>query len=260
MQEFVTPWIDCPSCHQEYQNELAIDIANEFVLFVRRQYPADTQMQVESLHVKLGALMKMFDRLTPVQMREAGITANVLLSLIDRMKGEVSPLPRRYSEIGARAYNTHGRIAFEEGTEEGARSAMVHFENQLKVNESIGFIEGIAFAKQNIAIAKSKYEGGNIEEVLEASQELYELRVAEFGEGNELTIDAGKVYAMKLQDADRGGEARELLAKLKATSKRVLGPNHSTTKDIESTLQRKVSTLPFFAIGLLAMLYQLAKS
>jgi E3 ubiquitin-protein ligase DOA10 len=43
MQEFITPWETCPSCHQYYQNELAIDIANKFVSFVRRQYPDDTR-------------------------------------------------------------------------------------------------------------------------------------------------------------------------------------------------------------------------
>jgi hypothetical protein len=40
--------------------------------------------------VKLHALMKMFDRLQPVRKREAGVTANVLQSLIDRMKGDTS--------------------------------------------------------------------------------------------------------------------------------------------------------------------------
>ena len=87
MQEFVTPWETCPGCHQEYQNELAIDIANKFVSFVRRHYPNDTKRQVEALHLKLSAFTSMLDRLQPVQKREAGVTANVLLSMIDRMKG-----------------------------------------------------------------------------------------------------------------------------------------------------------------------------
>ena len=56
MNEFRDLCTNCPSCHQEYQNELGIDIASKFVSFVRRQYPKDTQLQVESLDVKLGAL------------------------------------------------------------------------------------------------------------------------------------------------------------------------------------------------------------
>ena len=46
MIEFVNPWVACPHCHQEYQNELRIDIATKFISFVRRQYPDDTQKQV----------------------------------------------------------------------------------------------------------------------------------------------------------------------------------------------------------------------
>jgi hypothetical protein len=58
----------------------------------------------------------MFRRLQPVQRIEAGVTANVLLSLIDRMKGDVSSQTRRYSILEADAYNTHGRLALQEGT------------------------------------------------------------------------------------------------------------------------------------------------
>ena len=242
MNKFTVPWIVCPNCNQEYQNELAGDVATEFVSFVRRQYPDDTQMQVEALNVKLGVLMGMFVRLQPVQKREAGVTADVLVSMIDRMKND-APLSKRYSIIAAIAHNAHGRIALIEGTEESARRAVTHFENALEVHETIGNVEGIATAKSNRAIAKSKYEGGSNEEVLEASQEVYELRIAEHGEGNEVTILAGKYYAINLQNANRRDEARELLTKLLATSKRVLGSHHSTTKEINQRLNGPVMSL-----------------
>ena len=116
---------------------------------------------------------------------------------------------------------------------------MAHFEKYLAVNEAIGHDEGAANAKANIALAKSKYEGGNNnnEELLRASQEIYELRVAELGDGNEYTINSGKNYAINLREANRGGEARALLTKLLITSKQVLGPHHSTTKGIVSALK-----------------------
>ena len=241
MDEFTDPWANCPSCHQEYQNELAIDIANKFVSFVRRQYPDDTQRQVESLYVKLRALDSVFESLQPRQKREFGVTANVLLSLIDWMKNDaLSPLPRGYSQMEAFAYNTHGRLAVDEGTEESARRALTQFEDELEVYRAIGNDEGIVNAKANIAIAKSIYEDDNSEELLETSRELYEVRVAELGEEHGQTIHAGRNYAIDLQNANRGDEARELLMKLLATSKQVLGPHHSTTKDVENTtLDRK---------------------
>jgi hypothetical protein len=239
MNEFVKPWEKCPGCHQYYQNEFAIDIANKFVPFVRGQYPDDTQMQVESLHVKLCALNSMLESLQPVQKREAGVTANVMLSLIDRMRVVVSPLPRRYSQIEARVYGVHGRIAFDEGTEESARRAVTHFENQVEVFEAICDDEGAANAKANRAIAKSIYEGGNNnEELMKTSRELYEMRVAKHGEGSELAIIAGKIYAIHLHNANREDEARDLLTKSLAMSKQVLGLHHNTTKSVEAALEK----------------------
>ena len=126
MNKFTVPWLLCPSCNHIYQNELAIDIANKFVSFVRRQYPDDTQRQVEAIYVKLRAFTSMLVRLQPRQKREAGVTADVLLSMIDRMKND-TPLSKRYSIIAACAYNALGRIALIEGTEESARRAEAHF-------------------------------------------------------------------------------------------------------------------------------------
>jgi hypothetical protein len=236
--EFRKPWAICPNCHQDYQNEFAVDIASEFVSFVRNQYPNNTRGQVESLHLKLRALNNMLERLQPVQKREAGVTANVIISLIERMKGEVSPLPMRYSQFEADAFTVHGHIAIDEGTKESARRAVARFEKVLKVGEAIGDNEGIAIAKRNIADAKSKYEGGNTnEELSKASQELYELRIAKHGEENEYTIDAGIDYAVYLRKANRGDEARDLLTKLLATSKQVLGSDHNKTKEVEMALE-----------------------
>jgi hypothetical protein len=112
INEFRKPWRVCPSCHQYYQNELGIDIATGFVSFVRRQYPRDTRMQVEALYSKQRALVSMFKRLQPVQKTEAGVTANVMLSLIDRMR-VVAPLSKRYSEFEADAYSVPGCIALD---------------------------------------------------------------------------------------------------------------------------------------------------
>jgi len=242
MNEFVNPWLVCPGCHQYYQNELRLDIATEFVSFVQRQYPDETQSQVESLYLKLRALGSMLGRLQPRQKSEAGVTADVILSLIDRMRKDSPRVSMRYSEIEANAHSVHGSIALDEGTEESAKRAVVHFENDLKVSESIGDDDGIATAKADIAYAKSLYEGGNNnEELLQASQKLYELRVVELGEQHVDTIDAGRSYAINLHNPNRGDEARELLTKLLATSKQFLGPHHSITKEVALALEHVVS-------------------
>jgi hypothetical protein len=153
------------------------------------------------------------------------------------MRANVSPLPKRYSEFEAEAYHTHGHIALADGTEESARRAEAYFETSLQVFEAIGDTDDIAIAKRSIAIAKSTYEDdNNNEELLKASQELYEVRVSELGERQEGTIHAGRSYAINLLTANRGEEARELLIKLLATSKQVFGPHHNTTKEVTSAL------------------------
>jgi len=168
--------------------------------------------------------MKMLNRLQPVQKREVGVTANELLSLIDWMKGDVSQLSIRYSQFEAYTYNVHGRVALDEGIEDSARRVEAYYEKVLQVSRAIGDDEGIASVKSNIALAKSKYKSGNnIEELVLTSQEFYRMRIAKQGEENVYTIRAGKIYACQLQSANRRGEARELLTKLLATSKQVLG-------------------------------------
>lgn len=154
---------------------------------------------------------------------------------------------------------------------------MTHFEKQLKVYEAIGDVENAADTRYNIAHAKSECAGGNSEEGrLKTSQELYEIRVAKYGEEYELTICAGGMYAIELVKAFHGDEARENLTRLLATSKQVLGRHHKITQMFELTLQCAkmkelllkwvngiYSSKSVFVVcilsGVLAMSYQLVK-
>jgi hypothetical protein len=150
----------------------------------------------------------------------------------------------------------------------------------IMIHESTVATQGVATAKANVAIAKAMYEdGNNNEEVLVTRRELYEMNVAKYGEEHAFPIDSGVKYASALQKANRGGEARALLAKLLATSNQILGSDHSTTKEVASALQRaktneviEVINLAFkwanritsilivsILIGVLAMLYRLVK-
>jgi hypothetical protein len=85
---------------------------------------------------------------------------------------------------------------------------------------------------------------------MKASREFYELRVAKFGDEHYCTIDAGIFYASDLQEANRGGEARELLTKLLTTSKRVLGPHHNTTKKVENQSSKRSMKLPMKIVSI----------
>lgn len=78
---------------------------------------------------------------------------------------------------------------------ESTRRAVTHFENQLAMNKAIGNVEGVATTNNTIAVVKSKFKGGrNNKELLKASQDLYELCVAEYSEEHESTICAGNCW------------------------------------------------------------------
>lgn len=100
-------------------------------------------------------------------------------------------------------------------------------------------------AKERLRRYMKLHETGSYrnEGVLTAAQDIYELRIARFGEGHEQTIHEGKNYAIALWKANCAEEASELLTKLLATSLKILGPHHSTTKEIASCLQCRNGSL-----------------
>ena len=59
------------------------------------------------------------------------------------------------------------------------------------------------------------------------SQELCELLVAEYGEKNEITIHAGKNYAIALVDANRGKKTVELSISIIRVKNHQYGAHHT---------------------------------
>jgi len=120
---------------------------------------------------------------------------------------------------------------------------VVHFENELGEMRQLALLMVLRWQRP-IAVTKSKYEVGNNEEVLKTSREFYELCVAEFGEENEHTIDAGIDYAVSLHNANQGGVARKLLTKLLVSSKRVLGPHHIPPRRLNQSTKKSLKLPP----------------
>jgi hypothetical protein len=89
-----------------------------------------------------------------------------------------------------------------------------------------------------ISIAKSKHNLFVIDPVerLKQIQAVYDIHVEMHGEESECTIKSGVSLAIVLWDSKRRVEAKSLIAKLASISKRVLGPEHNTTKLVESKL------------------------
>lgn len=58
---FREPWEVCPNCHQDYQNDLAVDVSAKFVSFVQRKHPNDQPNLVDALNLKLWLLVSMIN-------------------------------------------------------------------------------------------------------------------------------------------------------------------------------------------------------
>ena len=160
--------------------------------------------------------------------------------MIGDMKTLDLSLPPRILQMEAIVYNALGRIALEEGTKESAKAAVEYFEKLRDISKAIGFVEGVALAEANIAMAMAEYEGNSSvsnEEAIENDQEMYKRMTRGFGEGSPDSVQAGVNLANTLDEANRFLEAERLLTKLAVMSRRVHGPDHNLSKAVASSLQ-----------------------
>jgi hypothetical protein len=242
VQDFNRPWEYCPVCEQKHRGEFAVALATEFSAFVRREYPHDATLRVICLSTKLSALMGLTNQSSPQQMTEIVTIGRLLLEMVPQVS--ISEDKEMFLSIKGNAHHALGTMARREGTPEGDKRMISHFQSYLEVNEELGYSEGICFSKVLLADARSKCGGVNITEYLSVHLEAYESRVVDFGEEGELTIHAGARYAellLKFSDPryaeialgrERKREGLDLLSKMKAISVRVLGPDHLVTKEI----------------------------
>eukprot|EP00581_Thalassiosira_minuscula_P036830 CAMPEP_0184446440 /NCGR_PEP_ID=MMETSP0740-20130409/2924_1 /TAXON_ID=385413 /ORGANISM="Thalassiosira miniscula, Strain CCMP1093" /LENGTH=479 /DNA_ID=CAMNT_0026815777 /DNA_START=55 /DNA_END=1494 /DNA_ORIENTATION=- len=237
-KKFVESWRICPSCRQPYQNELAVDLATEFVAFVEKEYPSDQGKLLEALKSKLYILFGI-DTL-PEKEGEIEVIANKMLSMIEKMKLSNPLRMQRLQQIEADTFNRLGLIALKGGTKEIAKLALEYFEKCRDIFAAIGDDDESAVAEHNLALARLKLNVSkkfHINDSVGKWQECYKKRVAKFGEGHESTIGSGLQLCMALQRDCRSVEAGRLMPKLAATCRQVHGPNHKLTKQTESKLQ-----------------------
>jgi hypothetical protein len=175
-------------------------------------------------------------------MTEIGVIARLLLEMIPWLTTTVEK--QIFLSIKGIVFHALGTMARREGTAEGDNRMMAHFQSYLEVNEEIGFVEGINFARALLADAQSLCGGVDIKVLLSVHLDTYESRVIDYGEEGESTILAGARYAellLKFADpcyadtalgCEHRGEALDLLLRMKAISVRVFGPDHLATKMI----------------------------
>jgi hypothetical protein len=186
--------------------------------------------------------MGLANQTTPQQVREIVLIGGLLLKMVTQVP--TTEDKEMFLSIKGSAHHALGIMACREGTPEGDKRMISHFQSYLEVNEELGYSEGICFSKVLLADARSKCGGVDIKEYLSVHLEAYDSRVVDFGEEGEPTIRAGARYAellLKFSDPcyaetalgrERKKEGLDLLSKMKALSVRVLGPDHPVTEEI----------------------------
>ena len=243
------PWIKCPSCKQAYQNELALDLANELVSFVEERHLGNQLVLLAALNQKLGVLMK---GTYQQKLKDDGKeTANRIITIIDSMRASFyytsyqrtdGALPRHVLVKEGIAYHNLGAFTFHEGTKASAKKSVSYYKKAIGIWKGINPLEVglIAAAECNISLAKAKYEGGkcNMKERLKQRRALYERNINLAGQEDILTLKSGINLAITLPKCGHVIEAERLLAELYTISRRVHGPTHAVTKQIASTILR----------------------
>ena len=157
------------------------------------------------------------------------------------MKAEPSTaLTMRSRQLEPIAHNHLGVIALAEGTGSNARAAVTHFQKSLQLSKAIGDAEGVTIADINIACAKSRYEAndGNIDACVRRTRDLYELRVAKYGEENAIVINDAINLGIALWTAHRVIEKKKVLGGTFAVCERIHGQEHKTTMHAKTWLRR----------------------
>lgn len=248
MSEFYVAWQVCPNCKQRYQNQLALDLATEFVSFAVEKY-SGTWGHVLALNLKQDALNSLcrsslvenagIDTLGLAD--EAKQVAHKILAMIEdmRTKDRYALTSDSVQYVLGNTYNNLGNLALADGTKEGAKKAVGYYEKfrdvcKLSANPNEN---GLPVAESSLAHAKSICDQGSVKEELKKYKKCYYQNVKERGEEALDSIALGLTFAIVLQKAHHGIEKERLVTKLAAISKQVYGSDHKTTQEAETMLQ-----------------------
>ena len=141
-RDFVQAYDECQICLADYENDVAIDMADEFVSMVENEYPHEQLIYLEALHFKLDTIILNWEERLPIptQHEEAKDVANKILSLISEIKatsGSLS-LPQQVDYITATTYNSLGIISLMEGKSCSLQASVRYFKKCEEVCSALG--------------------------------------------------------------------------------------------------------------------------
>ena len=138
-RDFIQAYDECQICLADYENDVAIDMADEFESMVENEYPHEQLIYLQALHFKLDTIILNWEERLP-STHEAKDVANKILSLISEIKassGSLS-LPQQVDYITATTYNSLGIISLMEGKSCSLQASVRYFAKCEEVCSALG--------------------------------------------------------------------------------------------------------------------------
>lgn len=267
MGAFEQYWETCPNCDQNYRGQVAQDLSSAFVQFAEAAYDQPGNDDLDKIKVLTALRLNIDVRTKNLEFDsdprdEIETEIKKFISKVEQTKKDLKMdgwvhLPKNNSlymqyEVlrgcyEAYAYTRLGMILDLIGTEESYEGAIKWYKkaqiifNLLDDKASAKKMEdNIASSRRllNVVKGKSSEREKTSDAEVKIARANYEYRIKECGENSCDTISAGLWYGLQLRSANHTIEALRLVTKLAATSRRVHGPDHESTKQADELLEK----------------------
>mmetsp|Transcript_14343 Transcript_14343/g.25661 ORF Transcript_14343/g.25661 Transcript_14343/m.25661 type:complete len:471 (+) Transcript_14343:281-1693(+) len=253
--EFSEAWTDCPNCNQRYRNKLFMDLVNALITYTKSNYPCKPSIKcldfpcepmryIEAMFVKLMALQETDTEVNLGLWKNAAMdgmaVASEIISVISKMKENCalifgsSPIDETVINLEAHVYDQLGMINLKDALLEDrsyrSKPNVKYFQKYKEMSESIGDTISVSDAEYKIQQWKDFF--GNSKEGSSFSRGWTSVLRKKYKQDSD--IETGRRLATSLMDERHGIECRRLVAELIIKSLRIHGPDHDTTRDLQS--------------------------
>ena len=250
-EEFFTAWQTCPNCEQNYQHEVALDLANSLILFMKDKYPeskynspVDYIRMIDALQLKVLALL--MDSLNRDDLRLEGIkSTNRTLELLNDIKRTTKE--KTYVSIEhiiinkeATAYGQLGSFHMLEGSYESKQKAIYYCQKSHDLYKSNGDLHDAISMKSTLNIIKNDGHTDDLsrKDELKTFRQFFNDSVRNSGMNSTDAMSSCTTLGRALFLSGHGIESERILTKYLPISRRVHGDGHDQTKAIENLLYR----------------------
>jgi hypothetical protein len=243
--EFGKPWIVCEHCKQKHENQLRIDLLDEFKRFVDEQYPVCNWRHLEVQNQFLMAVVSGVVVSREKQEEIIDTTLSIIDHLLMHPDPTIPPFKLEYMKADSFFMISDIRLRLKDLTEDEAMKCLGYLEEARKIRASFGnsmlvtqVEDFIAFFKEvcieRFGAQEAFGEFESLEQRIERRRNAYQLVLETYGEA--ISLQAGLDLANLLSDAKHTVEAWRLLNRLVATSTQHHGCEHRMTKGLEQKL------------------------